>query len=1330
MKLPSDKLGTPVLALAVFIGTMLILSIFFFITIYKNENILDKRGFRILTQLGSAMKEQDEVITKVLTNLKDSKNFKVQRRITSLFSSFVLTDHDTNTFIDTLFYTSVKGDTKSNSKKGNNKIDTTKGKNKNAENTKVKVVPKQKENDISSLRVNVSIKDFITPLLRTDFFSKYILIRDSVVAFSSFPGDISFLKNIFPRKKSGSTSIIPSSLTSISPKDSMGILFLQGGFIEKINIQGTEYEVFFIPLRFHDGKNYYLGGFVEEKIFLGWKRSLPPNVIVIFIIILLFIIFGLPVLKVFISGAMEKLTRFGVTSIGIYLVIGIILAVVLFSYLLLDHKINKDNYRNLKRLNLEITTNFNRERDKILLEMKQYDAQWTNHSDSDSIKKSILDYSIIKTSLNSFLTPNYRNFKTLFWANDTGKQLLFMTPYTQGYKSSVRPRSYFQFPDRYSDTIYIGKKPEKVWYGMEPIYSNTSGDWGIAFSMPSQQQPHAKITAMTSPLYSIKNPVLPYGYEYCLIEKTGRVWYHSAEFFNINDNLMTECDNERFTSDLQSNSADNLKVEMRNQKYLMVLSPIKNTDLFLVALFNTSRVNLMTSFSASFAICFIAALLLIIWILFSFFRALGWMGFSKLNKGDDKYFLSWFTPKRSGIKKYGQLIWVNISVFLFLIFMELSHINNKLEIHWFLFYLFILLVIVCVCTHFVRICYSEQPEKDKDQDAKNPDDPGGKKYLQRHNLFILSWLVIIAIVPSALIMKRVYLEETRWYLDDQHHYLAQKLNDRTNLFYKFFKDNLPKNNQDSMFKARNKEGIYYPFLLSVVQDTLVRSRGIDKTPLKYPPIFIPNVAGLRNYYYQLMQEPGSFSIDPLVGNKASFGSDSVKLLFDRILYNWSLNDGNFKKSAANTLLISTRTGLENFTSDHNDLFLLVFYLVIILLLLFFIYRVIGKVVNKLFGYDELEYSKKNILEHLKALQKSDSNAVIISMNELNETDVAKEGWEFIDLAGDQKDISVSPGGKTVLYNFDSGITTITRFCEKLSTLEDALRNRHVAFLLNKSPSHFIRNLQETWKQHPDQNMVGSLISRLLKILSGLPVFYWLQPLQRVDDPIPGEDNPTFCKHINSIIKGEIRFNASFIKYKELLYLDFPKCDDHTDKHNALLEKFLKSDAIILCFRKILHKMNSENCPKADTIILRIKELSESFYQKFWNDLTPEEKFVLVDIAEDSFTNLKNKEIIQGLMGKGILIVNNEEIEFTSEGFKYFILTSADKTETKEFEIKMGKLGSWNQFKVPLILVGTSILVFLIATQQHILSNMNTIAVSVLAVMSVYLKFSGIFSKSK
>ena len=1266
MKLQTDKIGIPVLALTVFVVTMIILSVFFFITIYKNEKILEQRGFRVLTQLGSAMQEKDELISKIFT----FSGF-VNQSQNPLFNNFRYADNETKSLIDTLLYRSVIREPKKeiSERKNNNEL---------IIQGRVKII--QKETKTSNINIKASIKDFITSLLRTDFFSNYILIRNDGIAYSSFPGGLTFLHNEFDKKETGSVLSVPFRLTGITARDTTGKSFIQGGFVENINIQGTDYEMFIIPLKFHN-ESYYLGGFVEEKTFLSWKRSLPSNVIVIFIIIILIIIFSLPVLKIFISGPLEKVTRFGVSLVGISMVGGTILSVVLFTELVLDHKISKDNYQNLKRLNQEITNNFINERDTILQEMVRFDTIWKTDTD---IVRNNPNYLKSKPDASSFPAPNYMNFKSLFWADDIGNQILLITPYKKGFLSNVNSRNYFLFPEKYK--INFTNKPEPLWYGMEPVFSNTSGEWGIAFSMLSQKKPPVKIIAISAPLTSIKDPILPYGYEYCLIDKTGKVWYHSTEYYNLNDNLLIECNDQRFSADLQSNSTDNLQVEMRNQKYQMYLSPIANTDLFLVSFFNTSRVKAMTSFSASFAICFLGSLL---FILFLIGTALGLIYHNKWNKWGSDYIFKWFAPKKSKIKRYKKLIWMNISVIVLLILVELFHKNNGAELYSFLFFLFILLGSVCIITSAVLIA----PVGQSGDTLKAPG------YLRSYNLFIISWLAIITVIPSVLIMKRVYLEETKWYLDDQHYYLAKELNDRTNLFFKFFQDNLLEKNQTNLFKVRNNKGIYFPF---VIEDSFCPF--IDVKSMNDRPSYLPRISTIRNYYYQLMQEPGVFSTDPLLAGKDSLQSDSVLLSFDKISFDKISQDQKFKKSSAKTTLITRKTGLETFARNSEDFCLLIFYFGFIFLFIFFIYHQLKVIVKKLYCYDELEPSRTDILMCLKTLEHSESNAVIISMNEFIETEVTKAGWNFMDLSGDEKTLTMPSEGKVILYNFSKGVTSLPEFTERISKLENGFKSRHVALLINKSPSIIIRELQEIWKSSSDQLQVANLINRIEKLFSGLPVLYGSQPFTENNDPY-------FCSYINAIIEGELRFNASFIKYKGLLNNDFDTCTDNSDNH----------------FSK--QKNHPEYCHQANNVILHIRVLSESYYHKIWNDLTMEEQFVLDDIADDTLINLKNKEIIQGLLNKGILTLK-EDINFTSKAFENFILSTVDKDDVKEFEIKIGKAGNWNRLKIPLILIATSILVFLFATQQNILSNMNTIVVSVLTVMSVYLKFSGMFSKAK
>ena len=76
------------------------------------------------------------------------------------------------------------------------------------------------------------------------------------------------------------------------------------------------------------------------------------------------------------------------------------------------------------------------------------------------------------------------------------------------------------------------------------------------------------------------------------------------------------------------------------------------------------------------------------------------------------------------------------------------------------------------------------------------------------------------------------------------------------------------------------------------------------------------------------------------------------------------------------------------------------------------------------------------------------------------------------------------------------------------------------------------------------------------------------------------------------------------------------------------------------------------------------------------------------------------------------------------------MTSVDISGFEGTQKKLSYESNWHRLKVPLILIATSILVLLVITQQNFLSNINTILVSVAAIIGVYLKISGFFSPSK
>ena len=183
-------------------------------------------------------------------------------------------------------------------------------------------------------------------------------------------------------------------------------------------------------------------------------------------------------------------------------------------------------------------------------------------------------------------------------------------------------------------------------------------------------------------------------------------------------------------------------------------------------------------------------------------------------------------------------------------------------------------------------------------------------------------------------------------------------------------------------------------------------------------------------------------------------------------------------------------------------------------------------------------------------------------------------------------------------------------------------------------------------------------------------------------------------------------------------------------YESTVQQELSFESHLMSLEPIVYQYYDKECQNCsdnfgDSLILKIQELAQPYYTLLWNRLNFSEQFVLFDLAQDGVVNVQNEKILKSLIGKGLIKCDNG-ITITSEGFKNFILTTADK---KELEARMKKiivLGNWHRFKGPLIFVAASIFVFLIATQLSFLSNLTTILISVGSLLGVFLKFSGLF----
>jgi hypothetical protein len=145
----------------------------------------------------------------------------------------------------------------------------------------------------------------------------------------------------------------------------------------------------------------------------------------------------------------------------------------------------------------------------------------------------------------------------------------------------------------------------------------------------------------------------------------------------------------------------------------------------------------------------------------------------------------------------------------------------------------------------------------------------------------------------------------------------------------------------------------------------------------------------------------------------------------------------------------------------------------------------------------------------------------------------------------------------------------------------------------------------------------------------------------------------------------------------------------------------------------------------DDYILNIQETSYSYYFAIWNSLSKEERYIVYDIAHDSFVNSNNVDGIIDLLQKGILIYDHS-LRLMNESFTNFVLTKVNSDEALERELESAKGGKWNTVSAVILLIIISLIVFISFGKINMLEDVNALLGSLAAIITLVLRMGGIF----
>ena len=510
------------------------------------------------------------------------------------------------------------------------------------------------------LDANAPLSDIMAPILVPDIFDNMLIVEHS--DDPKHDGRV-----IYQADQQEFHAIRLDSITS-RLKDTWS------SYHQDVTWGNTAYKIFVQPIRLAlidqpEGtetavKEWMLIGLVDANTFGAATRRISRFDMSQWAFLFFLLLFSIPLIKLSFIGEREELKRsdlqYGVFSI---FVLGGIVMFWMLSVFSDTETIDNLDRSALTPLASEIEAKFNVELDSIF---KQFNALESGLTERLVRKNASLTNRNDRFPLTNYTFPQvlhpdrgifdegevgampYPYFTQFAWINSSGRQTRKIGPRAditplvsvahRPYFRNIINRSYWQ--DSIGRPFYI-----------EPIISFTTGENIAMVTRPSDAEPSEPVMAMSVDFISLKNPIMPSGFGYCIINESGRVLFHSDSKKNMQENFYVESNG---APDLQaavySKIAKHLSVDYLGNEHRLYAKPFKNIpDWTLITFVNLSEVrsSQLTALFSAFIIYTI--LMLVFFVVLVFFMRY-------------RYFQSmqWFWPREAKNEQYQAY-----SIFLF-----------------------------------------------------------------------------------------------------------------------------------------------------------------------------------------------------------------------------------------------------------------------------------------------------------------------------------------------------------------------------------------------------------------------------------------------------------------------------------------------------------------------------------------------------------------------------------------------------------------------------------------------------------------------------------------
>ncbi|WP_289061751.1 hypothetical protein [uncultured Zobellia sp.] len=369
-----------------------------------------------------------------------------------------------------------------------------------------------------------------------------------------------------------------------------------------------------------DGKyEISMVGFIETEHYNSANRKLDAWIIAIMSLFLLLVIFGLPYFKMLFIAEDERVSSNDVILSGISIIVGApVLILVFFSLMEYYYNYTQRVPDKLEKLGTEIKERFEKENEDIVKSLYSIDLTEEDmyYKDTDTTfiypqdprylnkfkfiakvdnQSGKVDYYIkliknkgVETIKNVRERPyfkayaNSENIWTVHYPSRTGE--------IPNIKCINEWRDYMGFKNLI-DSLDYGKTTdsEYIKYVMRPVVS-------IEDDEQKEEAVYILINKIDSTpgyrlgstlLASVHETILPFGYQFAIIDKEGDVWFHSEKRRATLENLENVSrEHDKLFAAVAKRVSTHGKFVYREQGHLYHIQPIEGTDLSVITFFD------------------------------------------------------------------------------------------------------------------------------------------------------------------------------------------------------------------------------------------------------------------------------------------------------------------------------------------------------------------------------------------------------------------------------------------------------------------------------------------------------------------------------------------------------------------------------------------------------------------------------------------------------------------------------------------------------------------------------------------------------------------------